>query len=219
MKPFDKFICVKLIPIMKDQARYHARRRTREIVRRFIPDNAPLSDIESNYVGALGEVAVRYLFSGEIDLEDRYARHKVDSGDIVINGKAYDIKSEAIPEKFYRRLYDGSIRDYEPYGCRVWTAAHLKHLNKYNGGIIFTAVAVPGDAKRDREKGILRPRIVEFIEELLVVGYVEPKAFKSKEPTWYAPEDPRTHRRRKYNSLNYIFYHSELKSVKHLSPE
>lgn len=219
MKPFEKFIRVKLLPLMKDQAKYHARRRTQEIVRRFKPDKAPLSDVESNYVGALGEIVVRYLFSGAIDLEDRYGQHKVDSGDIVINGRAFDIKSEAIPLQYYRRLYDGSIKDYEPYGCRVWTAAHLKHLHKYNGGVIFTAAPVPGNAKTDREQGVLRPRIIDFIEEILIVGFVSPQSFESKQPAWYAPEDPRTHKRRKYNSLNYIFHHSELKSVKDLNPE
>lgn len=214
MKLYKNFIRIDINSQMRETAVYHAKRRTQNIVRQFIPKNAPLSNLESNYIGSLGEIAVNFYFNGNVDLEDNYDKHQVDSGDIKVNGLIYDIKTEALPVKFYRQLYFGTINEYDPYGCRVWTATHKQHLHKYTGGVIFAAAPIPNDSKVDRQNDQLRERIVDFASQLIIIGYVEQAAFSKKEPSWYSPPHPKTKKSRKYNSPNYIFHHSEIKPIK-----
>jgi len=202
---------------MSKIAQYHARRRTQKIKRQFVPGNAPLSAIESNYIGSLGEIALRFLFMGERELADNYDEHKVDSGDIEINSLMYDVKTEAVPQKFYSRLYSGKIEAHKPYGCRVWTASHLHHLHKYNGGVIFAATPVPDNSKESKKENELRRSIIDYAGHLLVVGFVRSEEIKKKKPSLYSPPHPHTGRRRKYNSKNFIFHHTEIRSIKELS--
>jgi hypothetical protein len=216
MPVYENFICLEPTPAMQETAIYHARQRTREIVRQFIPRDAPLSHPESNYVGALGELAVYRYFGIDRDLPDNYADHQVDNGDIRIGGLIYDIKTEAIPLRYYRRLFYGAIAAHEPYGCRVWTARHKQHLDKYTGGVIFVAVPIPNDSKKDQKAHELRPRIVAFARQVILIGYVRQNEFKGRETSWYSPPHPLTGKRLKYNSPNYIFHHSEIHSIREL---
>lgn len=202
---------------MKTMAGYHARRRCEKIKRQFIPGNAPLSALESNYIGALGELGVKYFLTREMKLDDNYDLQQVDHGDIQINGLIYDIKTEAIPAASFKNLFYGKILDYERYGCRVWTARHSQHLQKYTGGVIFVAAPIPDDSKTDREHDQLRKRIVDFAEHLLLIGFAEQKAFLNREVSWYSPSHPASGSRFKYNSPNYRFHHSELQSIKLLT--
>ena len=208
MSIFHNFIQIELIPEMQKIAVRHAKLRTEAIIRQFIPRHAPLSHIESNYIGALGEIVVRDYFGFPINLKDDYAANHVDSGDICIDGKMYDIKTEATPVRYYRKLFYGTIKPHEPYGCRVWTAKHEHHLEKYDGGVIFVAIPIPNDSKSDRKEGLLRPRIIDFARQIIIIGYVERSRFNSMKPDWYSPPHPVTGKRRKYNSPNYIFHHS-----------
>jgi hypothetical protein len=216
MSVYKNFIRIDITSEMRKLAQLHARRRTEFIIRQFIPANSPLSHIESNYIGALGEIVVNCYFDNDMELQDNYADGMVDSGDICINNLVYDIKTEAIPNKYYRKLYYGEIKPYEPYGCRVWTARHEHHLTKYTGGIIFVAIPVPNDAKFDKLKGVLRMRIVNHAQQASIIGYVENEIFTKMKPDWHSPRDPRSGRRRRYNSPNYIFHHSKIKSIKML---
>ena len=213
MAVYKSFIRIEIYPQMQAIAQLHAKRRTESIVRQFVPRNSPLSHIESNYIGALGEIAVTCYFQMNIHLTDNYNEHQVDSGDLYINELVYDIKTEAIPNKYYRKLYYGEIQSHEPYGCRVWTSKHQHHLNKYTGGIIFVAVPIPNNAKDERLKNILRERIVDHAKQVIIVGYVEQKYFEKMKPSWYSPKNPISGKRRKYNSSNYIFHHSEINSI------
>lgn len=210
------FLRIDVSPEMQRVARYHAHRRTEHIKRQFEPRNPPLSEPESNYIGALGELAIRFLVSGEIALENNYDAHQVDRGDISIQGKVYDIKTEALPAKFYKLLYCGQIKPYQPYGCRVWTARHEHHLQKYTGGIIFVAVPIPTRAKETRVSQRLRQAIIEFARQLIIVGYATPDQIRQKTATWNSPPHPVSGRQLRYNSPNYIFHHPELTSVKKL---
>jgi hypothetical protein len=216
MTVYQKFIRVDITPEMQKIAQQHAERRTALIVRQFVPRNSPLSHIESNYIGALGEVVIRCYFELNMSLADNYEAHQVDSGDIIIRDKIYDIKAEAIPNKYYRKLYYGKILPYEPYGCRVWTAKHEHHLGKYTGGIIFVAIPIPNNAKDDKKPKILRERIVDHVQQAIIIGYVDRNVFNNLKPSWYSPRNPVTGKRRKYNSPNYIFHHSKISSLKKL---
>ncbi|HID39946.1 MAG TPA: hypothetical protein EYP36_10600 [Calditrichaeota bacterium] len=215
MQLYKNFLRIEITPIMREIAVYHARRRSAKIKRRFIPAGAPLSAPESNFVGALGEIAVRYLISGEEELEDDYDAGKTDRGDAQINGKMYDVKSEAIPLKYYNKLYTGSIKAYEPYGCRVWTAKHLKHLTKYNGGVIFTAMPI-ADTEEEKQEDALRASVTEQINHLILIGYTTPDQVQARRPGRYSPPHPHSGKRFRYHSPNFIFHHSELLSVKNL---
>ena len=216
MAVYPNFICIDITTDMQRIAQLHAERRTAMIVRQFIPRSSPLSHIESNYIGALGEVVVRCYFELNLLLKDNYEANQVDSGDIAIHTKIFDIKAEAIPNKYYRKLYYGEILSHEPYGCRVWTAKHKHHLSKYTGGIIFVAIPIPNNAKDDKRPKILRQRIIDHARQAIIIGYVDKNKFDTLKPSWYSPKDPITGRQRRYNSPNYIFHHSEINSIKKL---
>lgn len=216
MAVYHNFVRIDITAEMQSIAQLHAKRRTAMIVRQFIPRSSPLSHIESNYIGALGEVVVRCYFELNLFLRDNYESHQVDSGDIDLHNMIYDIKAEAIPNKYYRKLYYGEILSHEPYGCRVWTAKHEHHLSKYSGGIIFVAVPIPNDARNDRQPKILRKRIINHVQQAIIIGYVNKDKFDNMKPSWYSPRDPVTGKRRKYNSPNYIFHHSKIESIKKL---
>lgn len=216
MVVYNNFVRIEITPEMQNIARLHAKRRTNMIVRRFIPRNSPLSHIESNYIGALGEIATHCFFNRNLQLDDNYDTHQVDSGDIIIDDLVYDIKAEAIPNKFCRKLCSGEIQSHEPYGSRVWTASHRHHLKKYTGGIIFVAIPIPNNALEDKRKNILRDQIVDHAQQAIIVGYLRKSIFDKMKPSWYSPKDPTTGRCRKYNSPNYIFHHTNLYPIKEL---
>ena len=215
MNLFKDFIRIEITPPMRERAVYHARRRSAAIKRRFVPQAAPLTPLESNFVGALGEIAVCYLVHGQRELSDDYDDGRTDSGDVRIKGKMYDVKSEAIPLKYYAKLYEGTIKAYEPYGCRVWTARHLIHLPKYNGGIIFTAMPVV-NTEEEKQDNAIRSAIMEGIDHLIITGWVPPDAIRAKQPTRYSPSHPAYGKGYQYNSPNFIFHHSELLPVREL---
>jgi hypothetical protein len=168
--------------------------------------------LETNYIGVLGELAIRQAADLTGELERNYEKHEVDSGDVLIDGKMFDVKTEAIPEKWFQKLASGKIKQYDPYGCRVFTAKHAHHLKKYSGGIIFCSIPILAN-EESRENKIRESLLLN--REIIVPGFTTSKNVKEKESTWFTPEDPRG-KKRKYNSKNYIFHHSELQSLKTL---
>ena len=85
MAVYQHFVRIDITPEMQKIAQLHAERRTAMIVRQFIPRSSPLSHIESNYIGALGEIAVHSYFGMNINLADNYDTRQVDSGDLCLN--------------------------------------------------------------------------------------------------------------------------------------
>ncbi len=208
----DQFSLVTIDTKLTEMAKIHAEKRTAEIVRQFVPQNAPLSAVESNFVGALGEIGVKKFLGLNTILEDNYHQHKIDDGDLVFKDLVYDVKTDAIPKQFYDKLYGGAIKNYDLYGCRVFTSKHLHHLKKYTGGLIFAAFEIPNDAKQNKIEGVIRESIYQN-NKILIIGYIRSENVYSKEPTWYTPMNPITKKQSQYNSPNYIFHHSELKSI------
>jgi hypothetical protein len=43
----------------------------------------------------------------------------------------------------------------------------------------------------------------------MITGFISPENIRLKKSTWYTPQSP-SGKKRKYNSKNYIFHHSEL---------
>ncbi len=213
-----QFVRVEISDTMKKIARTHAVERSKHIIRQFIPVNAPLNHQESNFIGCVGELMIYECFNQRLNLQNNYARGQVDNGDFLFNGKIYDIKSEGVLHQFYKRIYTGEIRKYEPYGCRVFTSTHAHHLKKYTGGLIFTILPLPDDA-RENKGNTIRDRIVKYIDHGIVVGFTSRRRIFQQVPTWYSPIPPGKTRGRKYNSKNYIFHHSSLHSIKTLFQE
>lgn len=210
------FSRIDINPEMQAEARYHALRRTHYILRQFKAEHAPLSAVESNYIGALGEIITHAYFLQSTTLDDNYAVGKTDSGDIQLDNLNYDIKSEAVPLNAFKKLYSGKIQPYEPYGCRVYTAKHRHHLDKYNGGIIFIAFPISDEAKSERENNGFRSTMMAGCTPGLLLGFVRPKAFEDKKPQQFSPPQPKTGKRLRYYSDNYIFEQNELISIKML---
>jgi hypothetical protein len=210
---FSQFVRIPVTGKIKSEAQNHAIRRTQYIKRQFRPAASPLSHLESNFIGCLGELITFQYFAMDLELQANYAKQQMDNGDLHLSGKIYDVKTDAVMKRFYHKIYTGNIREYEPYGCRVFTAKHLHHLEKYTGGLIFAVFPIPDDAKKDKIEGKLRQRIIQFIGHGLLVGYIPTDEIQSKSPTWYSPADPSSGKRRKYNSKNFIFHHSELYPV------
>lgn len=213
MSLYFQFEEITLEERLRKIAKTHAQRRTDNIVRQFVPQNAPLNPIESNYVGVIGEMAVRKFLGLDTNLDDNYENHQVDEGDLSFNGLIYDVKTDAIPSTLYQKLYNGTIQPWDTYGCRVFTAKHLHHLKKYSGGLIFTAFEIPNDAKSTKIEGQIRPVIIDN-SKILIIGYVSQKDVTKNEPTWFTPANPINGATHKYNSLNYIFHHTDLTELK-----
>lgn len=220
MAIFNQFEEITLTPALKEHALYHACKRTEMIKRQFVPQNAPLTPLESNYAGVIGEIAVRKFLGLSTKLDDNYEEREVDNGDIEWDSLIYDVKTDAIPTIIYNKLYNGLIKEYDTYGCRVFSAKHLHHLKKYSGGLIFCAFKIPDGAKDtkpsfepDHSKKNMR-KTVFTNNEVLIVGLIEQKKVADEAPTWYTPINPETGKQSQYNSPNYIFHHKKLKSIK-----
>jgi hypothetical protein len=210
---YSEFVDLALSKTLRQQALDHARKRTRYITRQFIPRRAPLTHLESNYVGALGELAVRQYLGLPVTLPGNYDDRTIDAGDLTYNGLVYDVKTEAVPTEYYHLLRRGEIQPYEPYGCRVWTTRHWHHLKTYTGGLIFCALEIPAKLGRKLPQSV-RPKLLAQ-RDILILGFVPQAIVKQKKPTWYTPPAPEG-KRRKYNSENLVFHHSELVSIEEL---
>ena len=82
----------------------------------FLPTQDQLTNLESNYIGVLGELAAMQYLELKIELEDNYKNNEVDYGYLDENGLIYDVKTEAIPEEYYNLLRCGEIKPWDPYG-------------------------------------------------------------------------------------------------------
>jgi len=221
MNIFDQFVLVGLTNQMKEIASQHALERTKNIIRQFVPQGAPLTPFESNYVGVIGELAVRKHLGLNINISSNYEDRQVDDGDLKFKNKVYDVKTDAIPWSIYNNLLSGRIKNYDRYGCRVFSAKHLHHLLKYSGGLIFCAFAIPDNSKAtkvnykpDYNKQNLRDEIVKN-NFVLIIGTKAQNEIISQYPTWYTPVDPKG-KSSQYNSPNYIFHHTDLTSIKEI---
>ena len=146
---YNEFVEILIPTELIKIAEFHSEQRTKYIKRQFLPNQDPLTHLESNYIGVLGELAARQYLELKIELEDNYKNNEVYFGDLDVNGLIYDVKTEAIPAEYYNLLRCGEIKPWTPYGCRVWTAKHKHHFPKYTGGLIFCAVQIPADTKNN----------------------------------------------------------------------
>jgi hypothetical protein len=221
MEIYKKFELIKLNDKEIDIAKKHAYARTKYIRQQFI-SKGPTTHEEKNCVGFLGEIAVKKFFKIDLDLEEnedeiikKYENRKVDKGDLKFKDKVYDVKSENLEEKYYNRLLSGELKDYEMYGCRVFTAKHYHHLPKYTGGLIFCAFKIPNDFKLNKPKSGIRDEYLTN-KSVLIIGHLGRDVIFTKKPSINTPPDPDGKSRGRYYSLNFMFHHSELSSVRNI---
>ena len=119
MSLYKEFVEILIPTELIKIAEIHSEQRTKYIKRQFSPSQAPLTHLESNYIGVLGELAARQYLELEIELKDSYKNNEVDFGDLDVNGLIYDVKTEAVPAEYYNLLRCGEIKPWDPYGCRV----------------------------------------------------------------------------------------------------
>ena len=182
MRLYKEFVEILIPTELIKIAEFHSEQRTKYIKRQFSPSQAPLTHLESNYIGVLGELAARQYLELEIELKDSYKNNEVDFGDLDVNGLIYDVKTEAVPAEYYNLLRCGEIKPWDPYGCRVWTAKHMHHLPKYTGRLIFCAVQIPADTKILIKSFGIRTTLIAN-QTVLIVGFVNQSVIKEKKPT------------------------------------
>jgi hypothetical protein len=73
---------------------------------------------------------------------------------------------------------------------------------------------IPVDTKKLIKSLGIRTTLIAN-QTILIIGFVNQSYIKEKKPTWYTPISP-FGKRRKYNSENFIFHHSEVTSIKEL---
>lgn len=179
MSLYKEFVEILIPTELIKIAEFHSEQRTKYIKRQFSPSQAPLTHLDSNYIGVLGELAARQYLELEIELKDSYKNNEVDFGDLDVNGLIYDVKTEAVPAEYYNLLRCGEIKPWDPYGCRVWTAKHMHHLPKYTGGLIFCAVQIPADTKILIKSFGIRTILIAN-QTVLIVGFVNQSVIKEK---------------------------------------
>lgn len=216
MKKFENFELIKFSKEEIENAKNHAEERTANIIRQFVPRNAPSNPTESNYGGVLGELAVRKFLKLDTELNEDYASGKVDRGDIEFKKKIYDIKTDLVFEESYNKIFTGQIKNYEKYGCRVFTQKHLHHLVKYTGGLIFCVFKIPDNAKKTKEDTGIRDDYINN-NSILIIGYIDRDKILHFKPSLYGPKDPITNKSVRYNSVNFQFHHTDLTPIKNLT--
>ena len=179
MSLYKEFVEILIPTELIKIAEFHSEQRTKYIKLQFSPSQAPLTHLDSNYIGVLGELAARQYLELEIELKDSYKNNEVYFGDLDVNGLIYDVKTEAVPAEYYNLLRCGEIKPWDPYGCRVWTAKHMHHLPKYTGGLIFCAVQIPADTKILIKSFGIRTILIAN-QTVLIVGFVNQSVIKEK---------------------------------------
>ena len=179
MSLYKEFVEILIPTELIKIAEFHSEQRTKYIKRQFSSSQAPLTHLESNYIGVLGELTARQYLELEIELKDSYKNNEVYFGDLDVNGLIYDVKTEAVPAEYYNLLRCGEIKPWDPYGCRVWTAKHMHHLPKYTGGLIFCAVQIPADTKILIKSFGIRTILIAN-QTVLIVGFVNQSVIKEK---------------------------------------
>ena len=66
----------------------------------------------------------------------------IDSNDLIVNGWPIDVKTESIPEYFFWKVLDKSIRDNDSYGRRLFHTGQRNNLEKYD-------IIMMGSVKRE----------------------------------------------------------------------
>ena len=204
----SKMITVPVTDEMKEVAIISAENRAQNIVRRF--QMGKLSKAETNYSGCLGELAVKQYYGFPLTLDTVIANGKPDNGDIVLNGKIYDVKTQNMSEMSYDKLVAETLLDTDYKGTFRFTEKHIHHLqSKYDGGVIWVACNNnKNNYQRDLEpssKLEIRQEIIDNIDEMLIVGISTQQSFVNRK--LYISHDIAGDR---MACPNYLFHHSEL---------
>lgn len=121
------------VQITKDMdlaANREAQRRNPYIKHHF--EVSHLTGNERDIIGFLGEFAAQQFLglSWNDNIRDNY--YTIDSGDGTVNGISFDVKTETIPNPYFRYVLSRSINDDGVYGRRLINSGQANLLHKYN---------------------------------------------------------------------------------------
>lgn len=128
MNKNTKFI--EVTPEMKERARVEAAKRDKYITHHFEVDH--MTGEKRDAVGFYGEFAAREYFGISYADGIRPDYIKIDSGDIVMNGKIIDVKTETVPDDVLDKLLKGEIDDNGRYGRRLINSEQVPLLSHYD---------------------------------------------------------------------------------------
>lgn len=115
---------------MWKQAGIEAKRREEYIKHHF--EVSHLSSDERNRLGFVGEFACCTALGIDWHQNIRKDYYTIDDRDLVIREKKVDVKTETIPAATAPKIINGTIRDNEPYGCRLVNEKQRVLLPKYD---------------------------------------------------------------------------------------
>ncbi len=108
---------IKITDEMKKQAAIEANKRDPYIRHHFeVPH---LTSAERDMIGFLGEFACCEALNIDWRKNIREDYLKKDSGDLILNGKCFDVKTETVPSYYAKKIVYRTIGDNEKYGCRL----------------------------------------------------------------------------------------------------
>ncbi len=132
---------IRITEEMRVTARKESGRRAAYIQHHFGVGH--LTPEETDEIGFLGEFACCELLGIDWrgNIRDNY--YTIDSGDININNKIFDVKTETIPQPYFDAVINRRIKDDELYGRRLINEQQFQLLNHYDyvifGGFVRDA--------------------------------------------------------------------------------
>ena len=114
---------------MRDAAEAEAKRRSPYINHHF--EVGHMDSFMRDVVGFLGEFCACKCLGIDWKANIRENYFTIDSGDGVVKGKLFDVKTETLPKKYFDLLVNSKINDDEAYGRRLINAGQISLLHKY----------------------------------------------------------------------------------------
>ena len=121
---------IKITEEMLNRAKEEAEKRNSHIVHHF--DSNVMSKIDRDIMGFLGEFAFCTYLNIDWKSNIRKSYDTIDSYDVRSKGKLIDVKTASIPDPYFRKLVNKTIRTGEPFSKRLINEEQVKLLHKYD---------------------------------------------------------------------------------------
>lgn len=121
---------VRFTQEMRDAATRESKKREKYIKHHF--EVKHLTSEERNHIGFLGEFAFCQLMGVDWRSNIRENYLTIDDCDFKLNNLSIDVKTETVPKVFFERILNGTIRDDQPYGRRLYSEGQFNLLEKYD---------------------------------------------------------------------------------------
>ena len=135
-----KYQGIRITEEMKQRAKNESEKRESDIRHHFRTES--LTQEKTDQIGFYGEFAFREILDIDWRKGIRENYKTIDSNDLIVNGWPIDVKTESIPEYFFLKVLDKSIRDNDWYGRRLFHTGQRNNLEKYD-------IIMMGSVKRE----------------------------------------------------------------------